>query len=76
MQLARRMMAQRTGGVGGDIAVVPFFSQDGSVELLTFASCMPAAIWQARGEVRGQQQAPLQLGKGCVMCKGSPVNAR
>ena len=53
-------MASRAGGGGGaDVAVMPFFAQDGSVALLAFAACMPAAIWQARGEVRKQAQGDV-----------------
>ena len=72
MQLARRMMASRAGGGGVDVAVMPFFAQDGSVALLAFAACMPAAIWQARGEVRKQAKGDVEY----VFCapQSMPVN--
>lgn len=40
------------GGSGGDIAMVPFLSNEGSLGLLVLMANMPAAIWQAQGQVR------------------------
>ena len=48
-QVAHRRLAIRPPS--GDVAMVPFLSSDGSVSLLVIATCLPAAVWQAQGQV-------------------------
>ena len=49
-QVAHRTLSIRPP-FSGDVAMVPFLSSDGSVSLLVIATCLPAAVWQAQGQV-------------------------
>ena len=57
-QVAHRSLAARPpSSFSGDVALVPFLTSDGAVSLLVIATCLPAAVWQAQGQVSISQAA-------------------